>query len=524
MINEDIQYEVQVTNAYKNYGANNVFNGLNMNVTSGSIYGLLGPSGCGKSTLLHCILGTMTLDSGTIDLKVESLKDVGYMPQDLCLETELTINETFEYYGTLYKMNEKSIKTKKVELTTFLQLSNTDSYIKDLSGGQSRRVSLAISLLHDPKLIILDEPTVGIDPILRNDIWTEFTKMVVQHKKTIIITTHYIEEANQANCIGLMRNGVIIEEKSPQDILTKCNTDSLESAFLELCCNQDKNENHMAKNVPAKEVPRKNKLKKIENNIDFHRIKALFKKNWQVFSRDYITQRCIFDESFNEAMSCVVLDYFASQNYKLIEVKDQEAGEMSMNNAGNMAFIYFQRNYTKDLIKYINRDDNITEYSIFMHITNENFLFKNQIRMDVYKSYNHLMKTVLNNCNINPRTINLPVDVHTIVGNDVKIYTNGIIALFIEMTIFFLLSSFGASIVLTEKISGILNRSMFAGVNLMEFSTALFCLCTLILSVQSVLFCLISYVLFFNPIITSGLFLYSFGLLLSGWIGFLFGK
>uniref|UniRef100_A0A2S2R5P6 Nod factor export ATP-binding protein I n=1 Tax=Sipha flava TaxID=143950 RepID=A0A2S2R5P6_9HEMI len=133
MINEDIQYEVQVTNAYKNYGANNVFNGLNMNVTSGSIYGLLGPSGCGKSTLLHCILGTMTLDSGTIDLKVESLKDVGYMPQDLCLETELTINETFEYYGTLYKMNEKSIKTKKVELTTFLQLSNTDSYIKDLS-------------------------------------------------------------------------------------------------------------------------------------------------------------------------------------------------------------------------------------------------------------------------------------------------------------------------------------------------------------------------------------------------------
>uniref|UniRef100_A0A2S2RB67 Uncharacterized protein n=1 Tax=Sipha flava TaxID=143950 RepID=A0A2S2RB67_9HEMI len=91
-------------------------------------------------------------------------------------------------------------------------------------------------------------------------------------------------------------------------------------------------------------------------------------------------------------------------------------------------------------------------------------------------------------------------------------------------TIFFLLSSFGASIVLTEKISGILNRSMFAGVNLMEFSTALFCLCTLILSVQSVLFCLISYVLFFNPIITSGLFLYSFGLLLSGWIGFLFGK
>uniref|UniRef100_A0A2S2Q9L0 ABC transporter G family member 23 n=1 Tax=Sipha flava TaxID=143950 RepID=A0A2S2Q9L0_9HEMI len=206
MINEDIQYEVQVKNAYKNYGEKNVFNGLNMKVTSGSIYGLLGPSGCGKSTLLQCILGKMTLDSGTIDLKTANSKNIGYMPQDLCLEELLTIYETFEYYGTLYRMKKKNIESKKYELQSFLQLPSMDCQIKNLSGGESRRVSLAISLLHDPKLIILDEPTVGIDPVLRQKIWIEFTKMVVQHQKTVIITTHYIEEASQANRVSLSIN------------------------------------------------------------------------------------------------------------------------------------------------------------------------------------------------------------------------------------------------------------------------------------------------------------------------------
>ncbi|XP_008188488.1 ABC transporter G family member 23-like [Acyrthosiphon pisum] len=163
MINEEFQYDVKVINAFKSYGETKVLNGLNMNVTAGSIYGLLGPSGCGKSTLLQCIMGSMELDSGYIALKAINLKDVGYMPQSLCLESTLTIREIFEYYGTLYNMNKKDIEIKKEELIAFLQLPKLNSLIKDISGGQSRRVSLGVCLLHNPKLIILDEPTVGID-------------------------------------------------------------------------------------------------------------------------------------------------------------------------------------------------------------------------------------------------------------------------------------------------------------------------------------------------------------------------
>ncbi|KAF0762245.1 ABC transporter G family member 23-like [Aphis craccivora] len=505
-----IKYDIKVTNAFKKYGQNNIFNGLNMAVKSGSIYGLLGPSGCGKSTLLQCILGALPLDSGCIDLQVESLEDVGYMPQDLCLEVTLTIKETLEYYGSLYRMSKKHIKDKLDELNVFLQLPHFNSYLNEISGGQSRRVSFAISLLHDPKVMILDEPTVGIDPLLREGIWAEFTKMVKEHKKTIIITTHYIEEANKSDCVGLMRNGLIIEEGPPQDILVKYGTDTLEAAFLTLCCNQGRIIQKVNNsNIQVEEKNQPKKIMEMGNNFDVYRIKALIKKNYRVCSRDYLllftvillpilqtfnfcfgigvpfkdmqiaykndeinildcqysnVNTCIFEENSNQKMSCIIMNYLSSHDYKLIEVQDREVAEASIDHIEYIGFLYFPENYTSGLTKYINdRQYFDLESRLFAHLTNENILFKNQITLDVIQSINYIIKEALNSCSNNPTSISVPLEFNTLFGKEVKSLANGVINLFIAMVAFYFPSVFAVSIMMSEKMDGLLSRSMYAG-------------------------------------------------------------
>ncbi|XP_060841940.1 ABC transporter G family member 23-like isoform X1 [Rhopalosiphum padi] len=565
------KYVIKVRNAFKKYGQNNIFNGLNMTVKSGSIYGLLGPSGCGKSTLLQCILGSLPLDSGCIDLQVESLDDVGYMPQDICLEDTLTIKETFEYYGSLYRMSKTKIKNKLDEITVFLQLPDLNSYINEISGGQSRRVSLAISLLHDPKVMILDEPTVGVDPLLRQGIWAEFTKMAKKHKKTIIITTHYIEEANKSDCVGLMRNELIIEEGPPQDILVKYGTDTLEAAFLTICCNQRTIiKNDHSSTIQVKEKTQSKKIMKMENNVDLYRIKALIKKNFRVCSRDYMllftvillpilqtfnfcygigvpfkdmsiaykndeinildcqysnVNRCILDENNNQKMSCIIMNYLSSHDYKLIEVQDREAAETSIDHEEHIAFLYFPENYTSGFAQYINdRQYFDLESRIFVHLTNENILFKNQITIDVLESISHTIKEALNSCSNNPTSVSVPLEFNTLFGKEVKSFVNGIISLFIAMIAFYFPSVFAVSIMMSEKMDGLLSRSMYAGVKILELLISMFFITTLLLLLQVSASCFISYAIFSNPIqITNGLFIYVLLLLLLGWIGFLFG-
>ncbi|XP_023314051.1 ABC transporter G family member 23 isoform X1 [Trichogramma pretiosum] len=241
------QQAVCVRHAFKTYGSsknpNHVLQDLNCTVAKGSIYGLLGASGCGKTTLLSCLVGRRRLNSGEIwvlggkpGTKGSGVpgKRVGYMPQEIALYGEFTIRETMMYFGWIFGMTTDEIVGRLKFLLQFLDLPSQNRMVKNLSGGQQRRVSFAVALMHDPELLILDEPTVGVDPLLRQSIWNHLVQITKDGNKTVIITTHYIEEARQAHTIGLMRSGRLLAEESPQALLQIYNCPTLEDVFLKL--------------------------------------------------------------------------------------------------------------------------------------------------------------------------------------------------------------------------------------------------------------------------------------------------
>ncbi|XP_052129577.1 ABC transporter G family member 23-like [Frankliniella occidentalis] len=245
-----IKAAVVVRGARKCYAANKwVLDGMDLTVPEASIYALLGASGCGKTTLLTCILGLRHLNAGAV--KVMGVRPgaknagipgplIGYMPQELALSENFTIGETLTYFGRVAGLADEKTRERSDELLKFLDIPAKKSrLLSDLSGGQKQRVSLAVTLLHAPPLLILDEPTVGVDPILRQSIWDFLVDLTRTSRTTVIITTHYIEEARQANLVGLMRRGRLLDEDGPDPMMAKHDCKSLEDVFLNLSMRQD---------------------------------------------------------------------------------------------------------------------------------------------------------------------------------------------------------------------------------------------------------------------------------------------
>lgn len=166
----------------------------------------MGSSGCGKTTLLSCIVGTQTLDGGSIQVlggAVGSHKSsIGFMPQSDSLIEEFTVEELIFFFGTIYGLRNRRVKNRFEFLSSLLELPDGHTLIKHCSGGQKRRISFALCLVHEPRLLILDEPTVGLDPLLRHKIWEFFKTITSEGRATVVLTTHYIEEAKQATCVG----------------------------------------------------------------------------------------------------------------------------------------------------------------------------------------------------------------------------------------------------------------------------------------------------------------------------------
>lgn len=200
---------------------------INLSIPSGMFYGLLGPNGAGKTTTIHMISSIMPPDSGLIlidgmDVYEKSSKvklKMGIVPQEIALYDELTAQENLIFWGSLYGVSGKTAKQKAAELLHWVGLEDRKlDKIKTYSGGMKRRINIASALMHDPQLILMDEPTVGVDPQSRNKIYELLTELH-HNKKTILYTTHYMEEAEKmCDRIGIIDKGKIIAEGSLQEL------------------------------------------------------------------------------------------------------------------------------------------------------------------------------------------------------------------------------------------------------------------------------------------------------------------
>ncbi len=222
------------------YGTKRVLSDIDLEIAQGSIYGILGPSGCGKTTLVKSMVGILVPTAGTVHVldtampNLSIMNQIGYMAQSDALYTNLNGKENLEFFGALYGMKGKPLQEAIERALQLVKLTDAaHRLVSGYSGGMKRRLSLAAAILHQPKVLVLDEPTVGIDPLLRRDIWKELNAMAEQGT-TIIVTTHVMDEADRCSQLFMMRDGRILTSGSPDDIKARYQAGTVEEAFIKL--------------------------------------------------------------------------------------------------------------------------------------------------------------------------------------------------------------------------------------------------------------------------------------------------
>ncbi|MFJ8064353.1 ABC transporter ATP-binding protein [Psychrobacillus sp. NPDC096426] len=222
----------------KSFGKKKVLNDINFSVEAGQIFGLIGPSGSGKTTLVKMIVGMDQPSTGQVQVlntqvpNLSLLQSIGYMAQADALYNDLTGKENLAFFASLYKLNKEVQKKRIAYAADLVDLTpHLTKKVQNYSGGMKRRLSLAIALIHDPQILILDEPTVGIDPELRKSIWEEINRFK-NEGKTIVITTHVMDEAEKCDQLAMVRDGEIISSGSPVDLKNRYDINSLEEVFL----------------------------------------------------------------------------------------------------------------------------------------------------------------------------------------------------------------------------------------------------------------------------------------------------
>ena len=228
-------YAVDVDDVSKSFGAFKALNGVTLRVRPGEIYGLLGPNGAGKTTLIRLVVGLLEAHAGTVTVlgqrmpNVAVLRHVGYMTQQAALYPALSVEENVEFFAAIN--NADSGVKEALELVQLYD--RRQSVVATLSGGQRQRTSLACALVHKPELLLLDEPTVGIDPQLRVQFWEYFRQMAASGT-TIIVSSHVMDEADRCQRLGLIQYGRVLAEGTPAEIRTQGGSQNLEEAFLAL--------------------------------------------------------------------------------------------------------------------------------------------------------------------------------------------------------------------------------------------------------------------------------------------------
>jgi ABC-2 type transport system ATP-binding protein len=229
------QLAVEVDGVVKRFGRLRALDGVTLRVRRGEVYGLLGPNGSGKTTLIRCLVGLARPDAGTVSVLGHRMPNrgilarIGYMTQAAALYPDLSVLENLRFFA--------AISGGRADIGEALRLveleDRGDSVVATLSGGMRTRASLACAMVHRPELLLLDEPTVGVDPQLRVQLWERFRAMTAAGV-TIVVSSHVMDEAERCDRLGLVRAGRLLAEGSADELRRLAGSDRLEDAFLEL--------------------------------------------------------------------------------------------------------------------------------------------------------------------------------------------------------------------------------------------------------------------------------------------------
>lgn len=437
---------------------------------------------------------------------------VGYVPQELSLFLEFTIEESLIYFGKLYGLSSEELDTRIDFLLKFLELPERSRLLSHLSDGQRRRVSLSVALIHSPPLLILDEPTVGVDPLLRTAIWEHLESLSKNESITVIITTHYIEEARNAAQIGFIRYGQVLIEDTPKHLLKKYNTNSLEDVFLEICHRVDKDgeEKQFLKALEhcgCDQYDREKVIKLHEQNdhivkLDKH---FLFYKHWALFFKNWIKLRgnltllfwvlllpsieltlflmitgpqhglrvSVFNEEMPSNLSKVFLDLVDSKTIIQIPHKSLDSAINSVVLGSSSAAISFAANYTDALTDRI-------EYNMFANLSDNSDSLKVHIDMSnimigpkIFETLRNAMKKFLQNYFIenggNPRIAEIPLVYDYVYGRYDPTFAEYALPGLMAFVMFYAPLKLCTFSMLKEREEGLLERSLVAGVSAVDY-------------------------------------------------------
>ena len=238
-----MSHDIEIKNTTKTFGDITAVDNLSLEVKKGEIFCLVGPNAAGKTTTIRLLLGILKADTGNIKVKgftipaeKKKLRRIsGYLPQQRALYDLLTTRENIEFFAkakgisNLKARGNTSLMIEKLSLT-----EHQNKLAMYLSGGTQQRTALATAMVNEPEIAFLDEPTVGLDPVLRREFWEYFRELTQESKKTILVTTHYLNEAEWADRVGVMRNGKIMAIDTPERLLEQTGQQNMENMFFEL--------------------------------------------------------------------------------------------------------------------------------------------------------------------------------------------------------------------------------------------------------------------------------------------------
>jgi len=230
--------DITLTSVCKSFNKSPVIKDMTFTIHSGDILCLLGPSGSGKTTTIRLLIGAINADSGkimfgdTLIPNLKLLKRIGFMPQNDALYDDLSGEDNLKFFAQLYGMKKKEIETRIGDVLNLVNLTeDRKKYIRHYSGGMKKRLSLAAALMHEPDILLLDEPTVGIDPVLRRSIWNQFREFK-KAGKTLIVSTHVMDDVSECDKAALIYNGKLINYDSVENLLAKTKHGKIDELFF----------------------------------------------------------------------------------------------------------------------------------------------------------------------------------------------------------------------------------------------------------------------------------------------------